>query len=413
MKKNIITWGLLFVGTYVVGVLFLVLSALVPNEPVRLHVFESAPLFAMPRDLLSLRSDGYYSVQDHFTDALMAEEAMMIDRNHPFQSVMRCDFPFSGSPIRDLQELANGQGADIPVRDYARYWHGYLIWLRPMLACMSWKAIRGTTLAMLSLVVLLFATLLAHKKGVVYAIGACLPILLCYFPQAGISPQFSSIYFVGLIASILLLSIPHICQSTKWSGAVLLVAGCACSYVDLLTAPMIGFLFPLLTYCVMAKRDNEFYKKVALLIVLWFVGYFGFWFMKWVIATLTTDLNVIQSGFHNGLVRSYGYNDDFYTWTTIFERVGELIREPFMWMPLLVAGIIWGCLMKPKNIPQNIYLLILAIVPVVWMFILRQHSAYHFFLLSWRNMIPSVVAVFLFMIETSRNIFLPHENRCF
>lgn len=402
MKKNVLIWSGLFVGTLIVGILLLVLSALVPNEPVRNHVLESAPLFTVPRDMLGVRNDNCYSVQDHFTDALMAEEAMMIDQDKPFQSAMRCDFPFSGDPIKDLSKIANGEGDDLPVRDYARYWHGYLIWLRPMLACGTWSMVRTFTLIMLSFVVLLCISLWTQRKGVVYALGVCLPILCCYFPQVGISPQFSSIYFVGLIASIVLLSVPHICEDIRWSGGVMLIAGCASSYLDLLTAPMIGLLFPLLTYCLLAKKDKGFYKHVALLLAIWFIGYFGFWFMKWVIGTLATDLNVIESGFHNGRVRSYGYNDDFYTWTTIFERVGELLCEPFIWLPMVIAGIIWICSIKPKEILPNLYLLALAIVPIVWMFVMRQHSAYHFHLLAWRNMIPSIAAVLLFMIETSR-----------
>ncbi|MCQ2310841.1 MAG: hypothetical protein MJZ64_03720 [Paludibacteraceae bacterium] len=402
MKKNVLIWSGILVGTLIVGVSLLVISALVPNEPVRNHTLESAPIFAMPNDLLSFRNDNRYSVQDHFTDALMAEEAMMIDRDKPFQSVMRCDFPFTGDPIGDLNKIANGEGADLPVRDYARYWHGYLFWLRPMLALASWNTIRKVTLVMLSLVLLLCISLWSQKKGIAYAMGSCFPILLCCFPQAGISPQLSSVYFVGLIASIVLLSVPHICEDIRWSGGVMLIAGCATSYIDLLTAPMIGLLLPLLTYCMLAKREKGFYKNVALLLGICFVGYFGFWFMKWVIGTVVTDLNVIESGFHNAHVRSYGCDDDFYTWTTIFERIGEFLCEPFIYVPILVAGLIWICLIKPKQIVPNLYLLILAIVPIVWMFVMRQHSAYHFYHLSWRNMIPCFVAVLLFMIETSR-----------
>jgi len=401
-KKTICIWSLLFVGTFVIGIVLLLLSALVPNEAVRSHALESAPLFAMPRDIMSMRNDNCYSVQDHFTDAIMAEEAMMIDRNHPWQSIMSCNFPFTGDPINDLQRIAQGEEDEIPVRDYARYWHGYLVWVRPMLACWNWNVIRQTTLTMLSFILLLCIALWSNKKGIAYAVGACLPVVLYFFPQAGISPQLSSIYFVGLIASIVLLSVPHICEDIKWAGGVVLMAGCAAAYVDLLSAPMIGLLFPLLTYCILTEHDKSFYQRVAILLGLWFVGYFGLWMMKWIIGTLTTDLNVIESGFHNASVRSYGCNDDFYTWTTIFVRLGEFLREPFIWAPLAVAGLIWVCTIQPKQILPNLYLLILAIVPVVWMFVLRQHSAYHFSHLAWRNMIPSMAAVLLFMVETSK-----------
>jgi len=402
MKKNLLLWSALFVGALVVGIVLLLLAAFVPNEPVKNHVFESIQLFAAQSDMFGIRNDCHYSVQDHFTDALMAEEAMMIDRNRPFQSVMRCDFPFTGAPVNDLQALANGEGDNIRIRDYARYWHGYIVWIRPLLALGTWQAVRGTTLVVISLLLILCLALWSRKKGVVYAVGISLPILMCFFPQAGISPQLSSVYFVGLTASIVLLSVPKICEDIRWSGGVMLLAGCMCSYLDLLTSPMIGLLFPLLTYCMMGKRDEGFYKRVALLLGIWFVGYFGFWLMKWIIATLVTDLNVIQSGFHNGRIRSYGFDEDFYTWTTVFERVGEFLSEPFIYIPMLLAAVIWLCSVKPKNILPNIYLLLIAIVPVVWMFVMRQHTAYHFYHLSWRNMIPSLIAILLFMIETSR-----------
>lgn len=82
-------------GALVLGILLLVLSALLPNEPVRKHALESTSLFAMSDNMLGVRNDSRYVRQDHFTDALMAEVAMTIDKDRPYQSVMLCNFPFS------------------------------------------------------------------------------------------------------------------------------------------------------------------------------------------------------------------------------------------------------------------------------------------------------------------------------
>lgn len=400
-SKYGLTWLLVFVAALFAATMMMVCSARVLGESVRAHVLESASQFAMPRDLMGLRTDSKYSVQDHFTDALMAEEAMMLDEKQPLRSAMRCDFPFSGNPIQDIQAQTNGE--TLPeVRDYARYWHGYLVWLRPMLAHTTWANIRLTTLLMLSLCLLLAVALYAKQKGVAYAMAFGLPIIGYFFPQAGISPQLSSVYFVGLLASILLLSVPKFRHDFRWASSLFLLTGCATSFVDLLTAPMMGLLLPLLTYAISAPRTKEHYRDIALLVGIWLAAYLGFWFMKWVIATCLTDLDVIQSGLHNSRVRSYGWNDDFYTWWTVFERVWEWLCEPFVWMPMSVAAILWIVGLRPQAVPQNLYLLLLALVPVLWMFVLRQHTAYHFYHLAWRNLIPSIMAVLLFMVQTNR-----------
>ena len=100
---------------------------------------------------------------DNYTDALMINTAYSIDNNKPFESSFLARKNYipnvtddiyqdtagelkSSSKYKyhnevgELNDLVNGE--KVESFEYARYWHGYLIILRPLLAFISLNEIR-------------------------------------------------------------------------------------------------------------------------------------------------------------------------------------------------------------------------------------------------------------------------------
>lgn len=107
-------------------------------------------------------------------------------------------------PIESLREyLENLQSGEVV--SYSRYWHGYLVVLKPLLAVMDYGKIRMLNLAAFLLIqVLLLIGFLKRKlwRGLVaYTIALC-----SMFPMAiPKSLQFSSMFYVGSIVILVLL----------------------------------------------------------------------------------------------------------------------------------------------------------------------------------------------------------------
>ena len=67
---------------------------------------------------------------DYHTDAIMLDNAYFVDAEKPIKAALSC--PSFGGSLDNLYSVM--MNPDIaPSKTYSRYWHGYLIMLRPML----------------------------------------------------------------------------------------------------------------------------------------------------------------------------------------------------------------------------------------------------------------------------------------
>ena len=148
-----------------------------PGAPVRQSVYHSVE---------TLRQEGLYPEffgfklfqMDNYTDTIMLFEAAAADETDPLTAMMT-NTTYNVDNFETMQEdlcwylekdLSTGaQRTDAPALtpfSYARYWHGYLIWLRPLLALgVPYAGVRVFQYVVLTL---LFAqTLWLDRKSVV------------------------------------------------------------------------------------------------------------------------------------------------------------------------------------------------------------------------------------------------------
>ena len=144
-----------------------------PGEPVRDHVYDSA---------VKIAGEGLYPEylnfklfqMDNYTDTIMLTEAASADEAPPLTAMMTntaYNVDNFETLADDLQwyierDWATGaQRTDAPALvpfSYARYWHGYLIWLRPLLLVTDITGVR--VVQYLVLFALLAAVLVLMKK---------------------------------------------------------------------------------------------------------------------------------------------------------------------------------------------------------------------------------------------------------
>ena len=162
-----------------------------------------------------------------------------------------------------MAAVAHGVGKDAePAYSYGRYWHGYLVLLKPLLLFCSYMDIR--MLNVLAQGTLLLYLLLQLKKSgarCIPALGAALAVL-----QAWLLPlclQYSTACLTALAAMCLLVRFQ---SHFEKDGVVLffLGTGMVTSYVDFLTYPLITFGLPCVLW-LMLEKDRQ--KNALLLLV--------------------------------------------------------------------------------------------------------------------------------------------------
>ena len=294
-------------------------------------------------------------------------------------------------------------------RSYARYWHGYLILLKPLLCFFDYGDIRGI-LKLTELSLLLWLCMLFERKKMARFLPALAVTMFCIgFHEIGQSMQYSWVFLIAVAASIYILK-KYPAMDGKW---VFLVIGMCTSFFDFLTYPLFTLGVPLavLLLCrVVSEERKGAVKAVVLNSVFWGIGYFGFWAEKWILGTLLTEEDILAEALGSIIERTgrnvvdqpIGYVE------TVLENVGILCKWPYVLAVLGVLVLIFAGMRKSRlrvSWELTAAWLLIAVFPFIWYAAAMNHSYVHAFM-TYRDLGISIFAGLCMIIslkEMNRN----------
>lgn len=308
IKKYIISFLILVLGGY----LLLVFAYCLPTDQISENVAEAALAFNNEGPYRQLNFGGgskeIYSfmdsmllsgnsTQDNFTDAIMLLNAENTNDESVFAEAVKVERVTSGDPLPTdtLIALHTGIEQEYGTGSYARYWHGYLIFLKPLLLFFNYQQIRYImTLVQLGLVVAVIWLLAAKGKGVY-----CIPVVLTYFflnpAVCSLSLQYNSILVLTMMELVVILLREERYAKDKrlWLYHFFL-AGCLTSYFDFLTYPVVALGVPVIFLLSQYEESwKEGIKEFFGCCILWGTGYAAMWAGKWVLGSLITRENIL------------------------------------------------------------------------------------------------------------------------
>lgn len=307
--------------------------------------------------------------------------------------------------------LQNDAQGDLSYVNYARYWHGYLVFLKPLLMFMNVQDIYYLH-AMLMVFLTGWIFCLLYKRLGKYCIAYAVTIIAMNPVAIAQSFQLSTIYYAMQLTLLLLLY----CKKEKQIPYIFLIDGMLVAFFDFLTYPLVAFAIPVLTYYLLYREDGflQNVKKIVGKGVSFLIGYAGLWFMKWIWATAFTHENILRDGWINVLRRTgtgdnFGDNQygmaigpmaalrinfhAFVGWTTVL--LGVIF---------LVGVIAYMLYKKQKPIFQKITVLISFLVacsPILWYVVVNNHASLHPHL-EWREWVVSVFAACVLVLSLLR-----------
>ena len=283
---------------------------------------------------------------------------------------------------------------NVELYSYGRYWHGYLVTLIPALTIMDLPHIRFFN-CVLFLLLILSICYLAHRE-------LCLSVMIAFliplafglfFPIVPYSLQYSSVFYIAFISSIILLSYSRYWITKSRIVVFFFIVGAITSFFDFLTAPIVTLGFPLLFYGL--RKETPTVKKLFLLCAIWAMGYGLMWMSKWIVAYLLAGVNVFEHAYSHAAI-----------WTgtngaegSLIQLLRHLVVNAPVFNNILLGLILMALFVIPKRrgeIRKNSWLLFVALVPIVWLMLMRQHTFIHYWF-SWRNLLVSFFALLLFV----------------
>lgn len=384
---------ILLIGGALAGLLALILVYCIPTEPMEEHIYQSLPM--LEKEFVSSELiDGYPgSLTGSFTDCLMLENAVY--QSHEHTMLEQILFMYRGeSGMGDgwatgysLTDYIEGIEQPREV-EYARYWHGYLVVLKPLLFLTTFNALRIMSSAFQLILVGMIVIGLCRRKeeflGMAFLVS--MPFLYYFGLYASLSLSICFYIMAGLM--LMQLKWDEGLRKHGWYGEFFLIAGMLTSYFDFLTYPLITLAFPLCV-CLYLDKDgaNKGLKRLVGYSMEWGVGYLGLWVLKWVLADILTGGSVIKVGLDAILERADVAASESTRMGGFFFVLRQNMSAYFNWgFYLLGLGIaVWlirTILKKKKEITKKTFcegmvLLAVALYPLIWFFFTQNHSDEH------------------------------------
>jgi hypothetical protein len=390
VKKIILKCALYMLCSVIVGTLLLFAVFLLPDDAIKKNVIASEITFedegSYPTFVKSHPSIG---IGDNFTDCLMLTNAITRNENEPFyKSAMNCTFLSTTQeivPVRALFYYTEGKSELCALKDYPRYWHGYLVFLRPLLMFFNYAQIRILNGVLLCIVSILSFLCIALRTRLKYAI-AFLASLFSLSPIVlPLSMQNSTIFYITNIAVIMLCLLKNKLSRTY---IFFYIVGIATSYFDFLTYPSLTLGIPL-TLTVIWGDSGKLRSSVIDIIknsVFWALGYAGMWFCKWVIGSIILNKNIFADAFSSaakrtGVTSVSVFDSQFII--TVFNMVKNTLG--YIALPtLLIFCISFALLILCRHQAlqrkkQFALYFIVSMLPFIWYLGLREHTFVHSF----------------------------------
>lgn len=447
MKKIL---QILFVFIILICIYFLslLLVSCIPSNTMKENAKSSADYFIDNGGEKNYIDLGYKNVVlFNFTNALMINTAYSIDSENPIEAFLTAkknfipgitqtihtdtsknlmsaskyyeDGVFDGNAFQTLELYDTVNENDLyEAFEYQRYWHGYLVFLRPLLVFFNYEQII-ILLQIIFIGLLITCSILIYRKiGIFQAIA-----LIVAYTSLDLFFVTKSINEILCFDLALIFSIFLILKKDKYNIPLyFFVFGSITNFLDFFTNPIVTYGIPVIIYFMIVLKDETISFKDMFFMYLktsiaWFLGYLLTWISKWLITDIVLDRGVIKNAIDQVIFRSsMAPNAKSIDFGSFFTNLKIYFSEyTIAFICIICVAIILFSLKNIRNISLKDYknnsiniltYFISFVIPFVWYLVLSQHSYAHMFF-TYRNLVIAVLALEMLVFELVK----PCNNR--
>ena len=368
--------------------LLLIIVNTIPGNTIQPNVDESIRIVDQEGDypLLYSHDDPTNTPKDNFTDRIMLQKTITSPDENILQRTM--------------------------VGSYARYWHGYLVWLKPLLVVFELPQIRQ--IIIITFIILLVALAILISKYISIYLGVALLATFALFniPIFTSSMQFANVFILSFIVSIILLAALIRGASKRFIYSLFIIVGIVTCFIDFLTTPIVTLGMPLLIYIAFLIKqrrhtNKDLVRPILIGALLWSLGYVFMWLLKWLLASAILQQDIfkdaidqvflhVSSGSHEaGSAGSYTHLGML---VTNLRHI--LFIKPISIAIIAIATI--GVFIKYRRkkialiLPTILTIGAIGLSPVLWVLATLNHSSTHHWF-TFRQFTISLFAGFIIL----------------
>ncbi len=411
LRKVLISFAVI-ASCAILGLILLLLVNSLPTDMISTNVSEKIAV-----EGYAWNSGDTWTLLDGYTDNLMLNIAAFPHQESLIRRTLLvpyADFYGGANMMSHLTDLVNGREVTSEYTNYyGRYWHGYLVFLKPLLLLLNYGQIRILNFVLMILLLILVEYKLVKSYGTAKGL-AFLSIMLCINPvSAALCIQYSTMTYITMISVLTLLVVKK--KGAEVSDLFLhyLFVGVITAFFDLLTFPLVSLGTLLITELMIEKRTNlqSMFLKIYYIVrysAYWCLGYFGMWGCKHLLTGLLTDYNIWLDVKAAAFTRIKGGELDLRLHNIFYQNVRIVFGSPSLVLAIVLLIIIciivnWieikksGSLQKEGEnnscpvltmIPYGL----VGIYPFVWYAVLRNHSLTHCWL-TFRELAITIYSI--------------------
>lgn len=433
MKKTFLIYPVIYIVTLGICLLFLYLTALIPQQAIREHAAESATYF-MNRPLFHKTVGNLENFKtDNYADCISTGIAWHFGEGDAYRAIMAANYNRAADENVNVsfEKEMLGEGAE--TESYARYWHGSAGVIRVLLLVTDIEGIRLVTTIMGLLLNGLVVVALIKKKQ--YALGIFYAV--AFLAVNGVFALSCLEYaFVFLLMPVITLFLLLNKNTTKplWVQSAFLVTGMLTAFFDFLTAETLTFTVPFALYYItvgssqnqaesrkIKRRDDWLlFMKSGM---CWCIGYAGMFLSKWGLAagvlgkgafvqsfdmakerisgdvSLTLNMAGEKADLGQRLLGIFQRNAGCLYWGTEDMTTGGVVLITLI--AVAVVGIVWYMARKEHYTYDKIWILAaVAFIPVIRFLVVSNHAYIHYFF-TYRALLVTVMITLYIVYETT------------
>lgn len=388
----------------------LILTSLIPNEKILGNMLTSAESYVTPDPFSFENGKKFNAVADNYADVILQNILWNIKSDDPFVSSLDTKY-FDGEEFGVNWGYYAALNGYQPNTDYTRYWHGSVIFIRPLMTVTNVKGVKFIGFSAAMLLALTVLGLLVWKKQYFAAAAFALSLICVQFYNVRLSLEYLPMANIAMISCIC-----FICLEKKGDTALTVLSvifGAMTAFFDFLTIETLSVLLPLLLIFIIREQENRLgqLRENLLLSVkcggCWAAAYAGTFLVKWTAATVVTGENKFEAAITSAEKRFVGTAEELPFFKQLFfaplanlstmfggeERVdGGRIVVGLLLTDLVFGGIYFIFRRRKTNKPVTLICLILGLLPYLRYMVLNNHSYLHEFF-TYRAQAASVLAL--------------------
>lgn len=284
------------------------------------------------------------------------------------------------------EENQNALQAAMSVNNYARYWHGYQVFVRPLLVFYQYYQIRYMNVIVFVFMLLAVSIGIRKRLGKAFDIAFWMTMICAGLTVIPVNMQFMPVFMTALTASLVILA-RYPFEKKENLGLFFMVIGMVTNFLDFLTFPLVALGMPMMICLALDARDNRrgSLQNAVKMILMWGMGYALCWMSKWLLANLILEGNVMDSVFTHAnqwagesfkpAVRLEAVQLNF-RYFFLHQGLRTMILPIALGAALAVLAVVFHNGSREKRLCAGV-MFVTALIPYAWYFVMAEHSILH------------------------------------